>query len=165
MRRISKLTLVILVALMTLFPACSKKNKVIGKDEVIDVADDDPEMLAAIARARDTLPEFWQVLEKPEHGEFGFALKVKITDKKGTEHFWAIEIERHDGKIKGTINNDPDIVTTVKLGDRIEIKESDISDWLYVRDKKMFGNETIRPLLKKMPAQEAERYKKLMANP
>ena len=38
-------------------------------------------MNAAIAKARETLPHFWQVFEKHGRGESDFALKVKITDK------------------------------------------------------------------------------------
>ncbi len=142
-----------------MFTACSKRDK------VVNVQDNDPEMVAAIAKARDTLPQFWQVFEKPERGESGFSLKVKITDKKGTEHFWATGIERRDGKIRGTINNDPNIVASVKLGDRIEIPEADISDWLYVRGGKMVGNRTLVPLLKTMPEKEAAGYRKMMAEP
>lgn len=145
--------------LLIVCTGCSKRDK------VVNVPDDDPEMIAAIAKARATLPQFWQVFEKRERGESGFALKVKITDTKGTEHFWATDVERGDGKTKGTINNDPNIVARVRLGDRIEIPEADISDWLYLRDGKMVGNETLRPLLKRMPAQEAEKLKQLMANP
>src|SRR5262249_51281456 len=105
------------------------------------------------------------VFDKPERGESGFSLKVKITDKGGTEHFWATEIERRDSKIMGTINNDANLVAKVKLGDRIQIPEADISDWLYMRDGKMVGNETLNPLLKKMPAAEARRLKSIMADP
>ena len=159
MNRTLHITLVILAVVLALFTACSKRDK------VINVADDDPEMLAAIAKARDTLPEFWKVFDKPEHGESGFSLKVKITDKRGAEHFWVTDLQKQDGKIMGTINNDPDIVASVKLGDRIEVPEADISDWLYMRDDKMVGNETIRPLLKKMPADEAKKLKSIMANP
>ena len=149
----------LLAVLLSLLTGCSKRDK------VINVEDDDPEMVAAIAKARATLPQFWQVFEKRERGESMFALKVKITDKRGTEHFWANEIERRDGRTMGTINNDPNIVASVKLGDRIEIPEVDISDWLYLRNEKMVGNETLIPLLKKMPAAEAEKLKKMMANP
>ena len=138
---------------------CSKQDK------VINVADDDQEMNAAIAKARDTLPQFWQTFEKREHGESDFALKVKITDRKGTEHFWLVDIERKDGKTLGTINNDPDIVRNVKLGDRIPIPEADISDWLYLRDGKMVGNYTLRVLFKQMPAKEVEKYKQMLADP
>ncbi len=151
--------LALLAILLSLFTACSKRDK------VVNVEDDDPEMVAAIAKARDTLPQFWQVFDKRERGESDFAFKVKITYKRGTEHFWATEIERRDGKTIGTINNDPNIVASVKLGDRIEIPEADISDWLYMRDGKMVGNETLRPLLKKMPSAEAEKLKEMMANP
>jgi uncharacterized protein YegJ (DUF2314 family) len=142
-----------------LLTACSKQDKVIG------VADDDPEMTAAIAEARETLPQFWQVFDKPEGGESDFALKVKITDERGVEHFWVTDIERRDGKMMGTINNDPDTVASVKLGDKIEIPEADISDWLYMRDGKMVGNLTLKPLFKQMPEEEVERLKKIMSDP
>jgi uncharacterized protein YegJ (DUF2314 family) len=147
------------LAVVTLVSACSKEDK------AVSVAADDPEMLAAIAKARETLPQFWTAFDKREKGEGGFSLKVKISDKSGSEHFWATEIQRRDGKILGTINNDPNIVSTVKLGDRIEIPEGDISDWLYMREGKMVGNETLKPLLKTMPASEAGRLKSMMANP
>lgn len=108
--------------LVSLCSACSKREM------VVSVKDDDPEMVAAIAKARDSLPHFWQVFDKREHGESDFALKVKITDKMGTEHFWVTDIERRDGKTMGTISNVPTLVKSVKLGDRIEIPEADISD-------------------------------------
>lgn len=145
--------------LLTTLTACSKRDK------VIFVADDDPEMVAAMAKARGSLPQFWKVFEKRERGEAKFGLKVKITDKKGTEFFWASDIKRQDGKVMGTIDNDPNIVTTVKLGDRIEIPEADISDWLYMREGKMVGNETLKPLLKTMPPEEVARFKSIMADP
>lgn len=148
-----------IAVLFSLLPACSKKDK------VFNVEANDPEMIAAIAKARETLPQFWQVFDKRALGESDFSLKVKITDENGTEHFWATDIERRDGKTLGTINNDPGIVASVKLGDRIDILDVDISDWLYIRDGKMVGNETLKPLLKSMPPAESERLKSMMANP
>lgn len=159
MKRTSQIALALAAVFLVLLAACSKRDK------VINVEENDPEMLAAIAKARETLPQFWEVFDKHEHGESGFSLKVKITDKKGTEHFWATDIERRDGKIRGTINNDPDIVASVKLEDRVEIPEADISDWLYMRGEKMFGNRTLVPLLKTMPPKEAAVYRKMMAEP
>jgi uncharacterized protein YegJ (DUF2314 family) len=153
------LSIALLGLLAVLLAACSERDK------TISVKDDDPEMEAAIAKARETLPQFWQAFERQDPSESKFALKVRIADTHGTEHFWAIEVERRDGKIMGTINNDPNIVASVKLGDRITIPEADISDWLYLRGGKMLGNYTIRPLLRKMSPQEAERYKKIMVDP
>jgi len=134
--------------------------------EDLKIADTDPEMVAATVKARESLPKFWTVFENPTQGEKSFALKVAITDSHGTEQFWITGIERKDGKVKGSINNDPFIVASVKNGDRVEVPEKDITDWLYIRaDRKMAGNYTMRPLLRKMRAEEAAEYEKMLAEP
>lgn len=155
--------ILLMVALLAMgLTSCSKHS---GSGDTIGVSQDDADMNAAIAKARSTLPQFWQVFDHPDHGEKGFCLKVKITDKDQVEHFWAADIERTNNVIKGTISNDPEYVHSVKNGDRITIPEADISDWLYARDEKMVGNYTLRALFKQMPADEVEKYKKIMAEP
>jgi len=157
--RLLYMTLLSAVVPLACFAGCSKKDRVISVDA------EDPEMNAAIAKARETLPQFWEVFEKREHGESDFSLKVRITDEGAIEHFWAIDIQVGDGKIMGTINNEPETVRSVKLGDRIEIPEADISDWLYIRDGKIVGIYTLRALFKKMPAAKVEEYKQRLADP
>ena len=122
-------------------------------------------MTAAIAQARATLPQYWQLFEHPENGETNFSLKVKITDGTKIEHFWAVDIEQKDGAILGTIDNDPEVVKTVKMGDHIHIQEQDISDWGYVRNGKMFGKYTLRVILNRLPPQEAAKYRQMLADP
>jgi len=90
---------------------------------------------------------------------------ARITDNKRIEHFWVTDIERQDGKVMGTINNAPNIVASVKLGDRIEIPEAEIQDWYYMRGGKMVGNETIKPLFKLMRAGDTQQLKSFMADP
>jgi uncharacterized protein YegJ (DUF2314 family) len=141
--------------------SCSRKPV----DGVINVEDNDQEMNAAIDKARASLPAFWQAFDERKRGESEFSLKVRIKDNHGTEHFWAKDIARKDGKIFGTINNDPEIVKNVKLGDRIPIPEDEISDWLYLREDKMVGNYTLRVLFKHMPAAEVENYKQRLTDP
>jgi uncharacterized protein YegJ (DUF2314 family) len=159
MKRTSLIVVTFLAVFLSLLAGCSKGDKVISVEE------NDAEMNAAIAKARETLPQFWQAFDKRERGESDFALKVRITDKNGAEHFWAVGLERRDSKIMGTINNDPNIVRNVKLGDRIEIPEADISDWMYMRDGKMVGNQTIKPLFKQMSAGEVQQFKSMMVDP
>jgi uncharacterized protein YegJ (DUF2314 family) len=157
--------LIALLAVALFLPiliSCSRSSSV---DKTINVADDDREMLAAIAKARETLPKFWEAYERRDRGETDFALKVKITDKNETEHFWATKIERKDGRIAGTIDNDPNTVRTVKLGDRIQIDDAEISDWFYFQDGRMVGNYTIRVLFKEMSPAEVKRYKQILADP
>ncbi len=143
--------------------SCSRHHS--EEDKIINVSSDDAEMNAAIAKARASLPDFWKVYGKPEHGESDFSLKVKINDKEQTEYFWVVDLDQRDGKIFGTINNDPDIVKNVKLGDRIAVNEPDISDWLYLRNGKMVGNYTLRALFKQMSKDEVEKYKQMLADP
>src|SRR5687768_48524 len=124
---VKRTALPLLIILLTFLTSCSVE------DRIYDIDENDPEMVAAIAKARDTLPHFWRVFDKRVQGESDFCLKLKITDEKGTEHFWVIDIERRDGKTIGTINNDPQTVGSVALGDRIDIPEADVTDWLYMR--------------------------------
>ena len=73
MNRGIPIILAVLTVLLSQLTACSKKDK------VINVADDDPQMLAAIAKARETLPQFWTVFDKPARGESGFSItKIEL---------------------------------------------------------------------------------------
>jgi uncharacterized protein YegJ (DUF2314 family) len=134
-------------------------------DRIIMVDDDDAEMNAAIAAARATLPQFWQAFEQRANGERQFCLKVEISDAGGDEHFWVREIEKKDGKVFGTIDNEPNIVKSVKVGQRIEVSSDKISDWLFLREGKMVGNYTVRPLMKSMSADELAEIKGMLAEP
>ncbi|WP_254510986.1 YegJ family protein [Anatilimnocola floriformis] len=156
---------VVLALLVTLL-ALVGCGGALDRDRTVNVQGDDAEMNAAIEKARETLPNFWEAFEKRDRGVGDFAIKVRITDANGVEHFWANNVERKDGKIFGVINNDPNTVKSVKMGDRIEIPEADISDWLYMRaDGKMVGNRTLRPLLKTLSADEAAKLRSILAEP
>ena len=159
MKRTAQIALLLVAVVVTLLTACSKRDKVVG------IGDDDPEMAAAIPKARQTLPQFWQVFDKREHGESNFVLVVRITDKGRIEPFFATDFERRDGKTMVTISNAPKIVASVKLGDRIEIPEADITDWQYMRDGKYVGMTTFKVWFKRMPADQVEQAKKMMADP
>jgi uncharacterized protein YegJ (DUF2314 family) len=144
--------------LVALFTACAKRDK--GY-----VEDSDPEMAAAIAKAQETLPQFWQVFDKRKHGESNFVLVIRIEDKGRIEHFFTTDFERRDGKTMVTISNKPNIVASVKLGDRIEIPQGDITDWFYMRDGKYVGLRTIKPRFQHMPAEHVEGFKQVLTDP
>ena len=64
-----------------------------------------------------------------------------------------------------TITNSPKIVASVKSGDRIEIAETDITDWFYMRDGKYAGFRTMKPRFKYMPAAQVEHFKQVLMEP
>jgi uncharacterized protein YegJ (DUF2314 family) len=122
-------------------------------------------MNAEIAKARATLPDFYKHWQHPGPGESDFCLKVRLNDGDYVEHFWLVALKGTPGHLTGIVNNDPDVVHTVKMGDRISIPDSQISDWLYLLNGKMVGNRTIRPLFKEMSPGDVKKMKDLLVDP
>jgi uncharacterized protein YegJ (DUF2314 family) len=138
--------------------SCTKTPDTLVKDGY-----DEQEMDAAIARARSEVDVF--ITELAKRNGSNFAVKAPIQDKEETEHFWLTDIIYRNGKFEGVIGNDPGMVKNVKFGQKWTIKKSEISDWMFMRDGKMHGNYTIRPLLKTMPEEEAAKFRSMLANP
>jgi uncharacterized protein YegJ (DUF2314 family) len=133
---------------------------------VIHVPNNDPEMAEAQAKARATLAQFWRAFDQPGANEGGFSLKVAVPyGANNSEHIWFNNIERASGKMFGTVNNEPVHVKGLRRGQRLEIEDRKISDWMYLRAGKIVGNYTMRPLLKRLPPQEAARYRAMLAEP
>lgn len=124
-------------------------------------AEDDPEMLAAIAGAQKTLPMFWDKKASALNPD-DYTIKVKITDGENVEHFWLFGPQLDGDFVTGVLDNDPGIVKTVKLGEKIRAPLSDVSDWMYTEGDKMYGNYTGRVLAKPQNMSKAQ-YAHLMA--
>jgi len=135
-------------------------------DAVIRLKNNDAEMEVAKAKARSTLPRFWANLQAPAANEERFSLKVEMPyGPTDAEHLWVTNVERKNGKIRATVSNQPKYVQYVRLGQRIEFEEGQISDWTYRRNGKIVGNYTMRALLPHMPHTEAARYRAMLEEP
>lgn len=145
----------------------SEPTKVDLRDEepITEVSANDSEMSAAIAKARSTLPAFYARLKHPGPGETDFSLKVKFTEGEDTEHIWVSELQGPPGKMTGTINDTPEYVHSLKLGQRVPIPGDKISDWLYILNGKMVGNATLRALFKTMTPDQVKEAKGMLADP
>jgi len=135
-----------------------------AEDRVVQVADDDAAVKAAMAKARASLLTFWKSFEKPGPGEAAFNLKVALMGpSKKVEHVWVKSIRRlANGKFTGKIDNHPQDLPGVKAGDVVTFSEAEISDWMFTRNGKIVGNETMRPLLAHMPRKEADAYRAML---
>ena len=133
---------------------------------IVEVTSADVDMNAAIARARDTLPTFWAAYDAPKPSETGHGLKVRFAVSPGRfEHIWMSDVEKlPDGNLSGRFANDPDDLPGTE-GDQVEFKQADITDWLFIRNEKIVGGETIKALLKSMPKEEADAVRALMEQP
>lgn len=127
---------------------------------------DDPAMAAAIAKARGSLGAFWQMFEKPQPGVDGFALKVAIPyGPNAHEHFWLTNIDRESDRLVGTIDNEPQDARQVRRGQRYPFTEANVSDWMFRRNGKIVGAETLRVMLPRLPPDQAQRFRAMLETP
>ncbi|WP_027551893.1 YegJ family protein [Bradyrhizobium sp. Cp5.3] len=144
------------------------RAEVVAQDRspVVDVRTADAQMNAAIARARDTLPTFWASYDAPKPIETGHSLKVRFPTRKGAEHIWMAEVKKlPNGTYSGVFANEPRDLPGKRAGDLVEFAQTDISDWMFMRNGKIVGGETIKPLLKSMPRADADALRARMEQP
>jgi uncharacterized protein YegJ (DUF2314 family) len=70
-----------------------------------------------------------------------------------------------DGRYSGRFANEPRYLPGKRAGDLVEFGEADISDWMFLRNGKIVGGETIRPLLKSLPKADADALRARMETP
>jgi len=116
-------------------------------------------MNAAIEKARATVNDFVEAFhaKKPGTKEF-YVKKPYPIPAGGHEHMWIAVTDERDGILKGTIANDAEETSEVKLGQEVSLKLSEISDWMYEDGKKLVGGYTIRYLIDKMSPKERETF-------
>ena len=133
---------------------------------VIDVGAADGEMNAAIAHARDTLATFWASYDAPKPTESGHCLKVRFAGDGYVEYIWMADVEKlPDGDYSGRFSNEPNNLPGKNILDQTEFKQADITDWMFMRNEKIVGGETIKLLLKSMPKETADAMRARMEQP
>ena len=124
---------------------------------ILGVRAADAEMNAAIAHARETLPTFWASFDAPKPTETGHVLKVRFDVGAEVEHIWVTDVKKlSDGNYSGRFANEPSNLLDKNIGDQVKFKQIDISDWMFMRNEKVVGGETIKAILKSMPEEEAD---------
>lgn len=125
-------------------------------DSVTSVRSNDPEMLAAIAKARQTVDTFTARLASPRRGD-ELSIKVAVHDGDQVEHFWMNDVTFDGAEFHGRLSNDPMLVSNVKFGQQWHCPKGEISDWMIVSQRQLTGGYTIRVLRDRMS--QAERAK------
>ncbi len=138
-------------------------NPVLAEEKTVLFSSGDPKMNAAIAKSRGSLDVFWNRFAAPANNEGGFALKIAISQGNITEHFWCGELVGDAEYSSCTIQNEAQDVTSVKLGQAINVDPDLISDWMYLRDGKIVGGQTIRVIAEILPKEEADFYRQMLA--
>ena len=139
-------------------PSASKA----GADDLVFMGDEEPAMKRAFERARASLDEFLLKVKARPPGLSAFSVKVGVRQGKDVEYFWINDFAEVGEFFEGEIGNTPQMVKTVKLGQRYRFTKGEIVDWLYIDrpQRKMVGNFTYCALLAKESKKEAEAARK-----
>lgn len=140
---------------------CGKKSPE-GSKNVTFVESNDAGMKAAIEKARSTVAQFTAALKAPKAGRTGLAVKMPFADGQNTEHMWLNNVTFDGTQFHGVVNNEPEHLKNVKIGDKASVEAAKISDWMYVENRQLVGGYTLRALRDAMsPAERAEMDKNL----
>ena len=106
----------------------------------------DPEMAAAVKKARETFDRFERAFRAGPVAKF--AVKLKLESEETEEQIWISVTKIDEGVVHGTLENDP-VTIRKKKGDAVSVKKTELLDWLYVTGGKMIGGYTVRLLQKR----------------
>jgi len=140
------------------------------KEEKIYFAESDtPQMLDAFKNAQNTFKYFWRELSW-ERRRIVPALDLAIVkvvfnqEVSGgsplVEYMWIGDIDFDGFRIKGSLMNQPDVLTNVEQGDIIEIIPERIADWMFSTNKKVYGGFTVQLMRSEMDKKSMKQHDK-----
>lgn len=121
---------------------------------------------AAMAEARRTLPLFWAKWRAKPAGYSAFRLKagLRTDDGRGHEYLWLEPLAVDaDGTIRGKLSDDAVAIRGLKVGMSVKVRPADVGDWMYVKDRKMYGQYTLRVELSRAPPDQRAQYLALLS--
>jgi uncharacterized protein YegJ (DUF2314 family) len=152
----ARILLVLLLALSCSLSLAQHRDE----NEIIDIHETDVEMNTAMLKANQSLSTFIERFNNPHEGDSNFALKVMVSDEYGVEHFWVTDLEITETGFSGFISNDAKTVKLVSMGQKVNFSQDIITDWSYDNNGVKQGAFTLKVLLKRMPKEQADYYKK-----
>jgi uncharacterized protein YegJ (DUF2314 family) len=131
--------------------------------QVMTVEEADPEMTAAMAKARETLPEFLAALRAPTPAQSAFTIKAPFRDGERIEYMSVTPVT-FDGKtFHGTLHDQPVSLHNIKLGAKVTVEPGRVADWSYVEEGKLAGGYTLRVLRGRMSTEQRREFDRTRA--
>lgn len=133
-------------------------------NSVLNFDADDPEMNAAIVKARTALPEFIVRAGKADLSTGDYLVKVAVPlADGGREHIWVTLARLHGNDMLGFYANAP-VLFQAAIGDPVNFGPDQISDWSYWgEDGKLYGSWTTRVMLTRMSEAESAGLRAVLA--
>ena len=132
-----------------------------GDANMYTVNDDDRQLEHAVRHARRTVGQFITALQTLPPNSRDFQVKKLFVAKDGTaEHIWLADVKFTGNRFVGVVDNRPNKIAGLKLGDREAVNPDELTDWSYVQNGKLVGGYTIRVLYTEMSDQEKQQFAK-----
>lgn len=113
------------------------------KEATIEIAEDDPELAVSRQNARATINQFIDALENPRAGQTLFAVKAKFVDGDRVEYMWLTDLRYEDGRFTGIVNNEPSVVSNVRMGQEHTVPVNEIDDWMILENDQIVGGYSV----------------------
>jgi len=125
-----------------------------AQDATIAISAGDPEMAAAVAKARAGLPVFFGHTNAPSPDEGGYMIKYDLLPGAPSEFIWA-EVVSHKGDVTvARLLNKP-LSAGFAQGQQVSVRDREVIDWAYWRAGTLVGGATMRVLIARMEPREA----------
>jgi uncharacterized protein YegJ (DUF2314 family) len=124
------------------------------------ISDNDKQMDRAVENAQRTLGFFMAALKAKKDGDTVFEIKKGFIDGDKVEHLWITRVT-YDGKnFHGQIDNRPEEVNNVHMGQRVTVAPQEVSDWMFLKDGKLIGGYTTRVLYARLSPEDKAEFDK-----
>lgn len=117
-----------------------------GLVPVVRVDGDDPRMVAAVEKARESFSQFQTAFENRTDDDQSFAVKAPVTGGGNTEFIWVSVTGIENGIIYGDLGNEPIDLGGLHEGDRVRVEVAELNDWMYSTDDDFEGGFTVKVL-------------------
>jgi len=118
----------------------------------------DGELQRIAEHARDTINIFFRHMNRPGAGESNFSVKYVFPVNNGAgigmEQMWLTNITFRNGRYYGIVSSSPVYLTGMRRGDRVSFNVDQIADWMFTRNGRIIGGQSIRYLLEQIPENE-----------
>ena len=130
-------------------------------NEVRNYRKGDAVIAAARRRGQETLPRFRELCHPFVRGVC--SVKFPLTQNGRTEHIWLQVDKVGKDSFTGRLANKPVNGSKYRLGQQMTVAADDVEDWmLRTAGQEIYGNYTLRAMLKDMPKDEASVFRKML---
>lgn len=99
---------------------------------VLDVDGDSPELIAAVAEAKERWPELVEAFNTKIDSKAPFLIKAAFREGDVEEFMWVSPAKITDEQVTGILENSPHQIVKIHEGDEVTLPIIDICDWIYI---------------------------------